>query len=110
MTLTSPEAFGLFAGLPVRSGVTVTSATALRVPAVAAAVGMIAEACGIHADLHDREVLSQIVQNYIRTSACMPDFALKAVGFMRVWNLRGTVEPRRSPLVTVIEAGSSQGS
>lgn len=44
-TLTSPEAFGLFGGLPVRSGVTVTSATALRVPAVAAAVGFIAESC-----------------------------------------------------------------
>lgn len=55
VTLTSPEAFGLFAGLPVRSGVTVTSASALRVPAVAAAVGMIAEACGnLPFKLHDR--------------------------------------------------------
>lgn len=55
VTLTSPEAFGLFAGLPVRSGVTVTSATALCVPAVAAAVGMIAEACGnLPFKLHDR--------------------------------------------------------
>lgn len=55
-TLTSPEAFGLFGGLPVRSGVTVTSATALRVPAVAAAVGLIAEACGnLPFKLHDRD-------------------------------------------------------
>lgn len=55
-TLTSPEAYGLFAGLPVRSGVTVTSATALRVPAVAAAVGLISEACGnLPFKLHDRD-------------------------------------------------------
>ena len=54
-TLTSPEAYSLFAGLPVRSGVTVTSHTALRVPAVAAAVGLIAEACGnLPFKLHDR--------------------------------------------------------
>lgn len=46
VTLTSPEAYAMFAGLPVRSGVTVTSSTALRVPAVNAAVGLIAEACG----------------------------------------------------------------
>ncbi|QEU09544.1 phage portal protein [Paracoccus yeei] len=56
VTLTSPEAYGLFAGLPVRSGVTVTSATALRVPAVAAAVGLISEACGnLPFKLHDRD-------------------------------------------------------
>lgn len=55
-TLTSPEAFQLFGGLPVRSGMTVNSATALRVPAVAAAVGMIAEACGnLPFKLHDRD-------------------------------------------------------
>jgi phage portal protein BeeE len=30
----------------VRSGIAVTGATAIRVPAVAAAVGLIAEACG----------------------------------------------------------------
>ncbi|QEU08968.1 phage portal protein [Paracoccus yeei] len=55
-TLTSPEAYGLFAGLPVRSGVTVTSTTALRVPAVAAAVGLISEACGnLPFKLHDRD-------------------------------------------------------
>lgn len=55
-TLISPEAYGLFGGLPVRSGVTVTSATALRVPAVAAAVGLIAEACGnLPFKLHDRD-------------------------------------------------------
>lgn len=56
VTLTSPEAYGLFAGLPVRSGITVTSATALRVPAVAAAVGLISEACGnLPFKLHDRD-------------------------------------------------------
>ena len=55
-TLTSPEAYGLFAGLPVRSGVTVNSSTALRVPAVAAAIGLISEACGnLPFKLHDRE-------------------------------------------------------
>lgn len=55
-TLTSPEAFDLFGGLPARSGVTVTSATALRVPAVAAAVGLISEACGnLPFKLHDRD-------------------------------------------------------
>ncbi|WEJ81897.1 phage portal protein (plasmid) [Paracoccus versutus] len=55
-TLTSPEAFGLFGGLPARSGVTVTSSTALRVPAVAAAVGLISEACGnLPFKLHDRD-------------------------------------------------------
>lgn len=55
-TLTSPDAYGLFAGLPVRSGVTVNSATALRVPAVAAAVGLISEACGnLPFKLHDRD-------------------------------------------------------
>lgn len=55
-TLTSPEAYGLFAGLPVRSGVTVNSSTALRVPAVAAAVGLISEACGnLPFKLHDRD-------------------------------------------------------
>ena len=54
-TLTGHEAIGLFAGLSVRSGVTVTSATALRVPAVAAAVGLISEACGdLPFKLHDR--------------------------------------------------------
>ncbi|WP_028711360.1 phage portal protein [Paracoccus sp. J55] len=56
VTLTSPEAYGLFAGLPVRSGLTVTSTTALRVPAVAAAVGLISEACGnLPFKLHDRD-------------------------------------------------------
>ncbi len=56
VTLTSPEAYAMFAGLPVRSGVTVTSTTALRVPAVNAAVGLIAEACGnLPFKLHDRE-------------------------------------------------------
>lgn len=55
-TLTSPEARGLFADMPVRSGVTVTSETALRVPAVAAAVGLISEACGnLPFKLHDRD-------------------------------------------------------
>lgn len=55
-TLTSPEAYGLFGGLPVRSGVTVNSSTALRVPAVAAAIGLISEACGnLPFKLHDRD-------------------------------------------------------
>ncbi|AGT09259.1 phage portal protein [Paracoccus aminophilus] len=55
-TLNSPEALALFGGLPVRSGVTVNSATALRVPAVTCAVGLIAEACGnLPFKLHDRD-------------------------------------------------------
>lgn len=54
--LNSPEFRDLVGSLPVRSGVTVTSATALRVPAVAAAVGLISEACGnLPFKLHDRD-------------------------------------------------------
>lgn len=43
VTLTDPEAFGLFGIAPASSGVNVTHATALRVPAVACAIGFISE-------------------------------------------------------------------
>lgn len=46
ITLTSPEAYELFGAMPVSSGVTVTAQSALRVPAVACAVGLISETCG----------------------------------------------------------------
>lgn len=53
--LNSPEAFQLFGGTHVRSGVVVNSTTALRVPAVSAAVGLISEACGnLPFKLHDK--------------------------------------------------------
>ncbi|WP_236019317.1 phage portal protein [Fuscibacter oryzae] len=43
ITLTSPEAFGLFGLSPVGSGVTITAHSAMRVPAVRRAVSLIAE-------------------------------------------------------------------
>lgn len=43
ITLTSPEAFPLFGLVPSASGVTVTAASAMRVPAVRRAVSLIAE-------------------------------------------------------------------
>lgn len=64
VTLTSPEAFGLFGSLPVRSGVTVTSATALRVPAVACAVGFISEACAVIPFKLHKEVTDEIQRNH----------------------------------------------
>lgn len=54
--LTDPEAFGIFGVTPASSGVAVTSATAMRVPAFACAVGLISETCGsLPFKLHDRE-------------------------------------------------------
>lgn len=41
--LTDPEAFGLFGAIPSASGVSVTAASAMRVPAVRRAVALIAE-------------------------------------------------------------------
>jgi len=63
-TLTSPEAYGLFAGVPVRSGVTVTSSTALRVPAVAAAIGFISESCAIMPFKPHDEVSKEVLRQH----------------------------------------------
>jgi hypothetical protein len=41
--LTDPAAFGLFGVTPTASGISVSASNALRVPAVACAVGLIAE-------------------------------------------------------------------
>lgn len=61
VTLTDPEAFGLFGIHPVASGVNVTHATAMRVPAVACAVGLISETCGaLPFKLHDRDARTTI--------------------------------------------------
>lgn len=63
-TLTSPEAYGLFAGLPSRSGVPVTSSTALRVPAVAAAIGFISESCAIMPFKPHDEVSKKVLRQH----------------------------------------------
>ncbi|MTD98781.1 phage portal protein [Paracoccus sp. YIM 132242] len=61
VTLTDPEAFGLFGVKPVASGVNVTHATAMRVPAVACAVGLISETCGaLPFKLHKREARAAV--------------------------------------------------
>ncbi|PVA06120.1 phage portal protein [Thalassorhabdomicrobium marinisediminis] len=46
VSLTDPEAFGLFGVAPTATGITVSANTALRVPAVSCAVGLIAETVG----------------------------------------------------------------
>ncbi len=46
VTLTDPDAFGLFAPTPTASGISVSPNSAMRVPAVACAVGLIAETVG----------------------------------------------------------------
>ena len=46
LTLTDPEAFGLFGMTPTASGIHVSGNSALRVPAVACAVALIAETIG----------------------------------------------------------------
>lgn len=55
ITLTSPEAFALFGIQPVASGVSVTALSAMRVPAVACAVGLISESCALPFKLFDRD-------------------------------------------------------
>jgi HK97 family phage portal protein len=61
VTLTDPEAFGLFGVQPVASGVNVTAQSALRVPSVACAIGLISETCGaLPFKLHDREARTAI--------------------------------------------------
>ncbi|WP_417724212.1 phage portal protein [Salipiger sp.] len=55
ITLTDPEALALFGALPTTTGVSVGPTTSLRVPAVACAVGLIAETIGaLPIKLHDR--------------------------------------------------------
>lgn len=54
-TLTNPEAFQIFGIPPVTSGQVVSAVTAMRVPAVACAVSLIAETVGsLPVKLHDR--------------------------------------------------------
>ena len=54
--LSSPAALSIFGVLPTATGQTVTASSAMRVPAVAAAVGLIAETVGnLPIKLHDRE-------------------------------------------------------
>lgn len=56
VTLTDPAAFELFGAIPTSSGITVSATSALRVPAVACAVGLISETMGsLPASLKDRE-------------------------------------------------------
>lgn len=54
-TLTDHEAFGLFGAIPTASGLHVSAAAALRVPAVACAVSLIADTLGtLPVKLHNR--------------------------------------------------------
>ena len=46
VTLTDPAALSLFGIAPTASGIAVTAASAMRVPAVACAVGLIGETVG----------------------------------------------------------------
>jgi HK97 family phage portal protein len=46
ISLTDPTAFGLFGSTPTAAGIAVSSTSAMRVPAVACAVGLIAETIG----------------------------------------------------------------
>lgn len=47
ITLTDPSAFELFGAIPTISGRSITAESAMRVPAVRAAVNIIAEMCGV---------------------------------------------------------------
>lgn len=56
VSLTDSEALSLFGAIPTSSGVSVSPTSALRVPAVACAVGLISETMGaLPAKLHDAE-------------------------------------------------------
>ncbi|WP_424976822.1 phage portal protein [Leisingera sp. S232] len=56
LTLTDPDALALFGAVPTASGVTVSPSNAMRVPAVACAVGLISETIGaLPFKLYDRE-------------------------------------------------------
>lgn len=56
VTLTDPEAFGLFGMTPTASGIHVSGNSAMRVPAVACAVALIAETIGaMPAKVHETE-------------------------------------------------------
>lgn len=59
MTLMDPAAMELFGAVPTSAGIHVGSGNALRVPAVAAAVGLISETVGsLPAKIYDRETRS----------------------------------------------------
>ncbi|MEP1990921.1 MAG: phage portal protein, partial [Ascidiaceihabitans sp.] len=54
--MTDSEALSLFGAIPTSSGIAVSATSALRVPAVACAVGLISETMGsLPAKLHDGE-------------------------------------------------------
>lgn len=54
VSLTDSEALSLFGAIPTSSGISVSATSALRVPAVACAVGLISETMGsLPAKLHD---------------------------------------------------------
>lgn len=56
VTLTDPEAFGLFGAVPTTSGISIGPGNALRVPAVACAVSLISETIGaLPAKVYERE-------------------------------------------------------
>lgn len=56
ISLTDSEALSLFGAIPTSSGIAVSATSALRVPAVACAVGLISETMGsLPAKLHDGE-------------------------------------------------------
>lgn len=56
VSLTDPAAWELFGAIPTGSGVTVSAHSAMRVPAVSCAVGMIAETIGaLPVKVHDRD-------------------------------------------------------
>ncbi|WP_370213461.1 phage portal protein [Roseovarius sp.] len=56
VTLTDPEAFGLFGAVPTASGISIGPGNALRVPAVACAVSLISETIGaLPAKVYERD-------------------------------------------------------
>ena len=64
VTLTDPEAFALFGALPTHSGVNVSAASAMRVPAVACAVGLIADTLGaLPTKLYDRATKAEVTDH-----------------------------------------------
>ena len=64
LSLTDPGILDLFGAVPTGSGITVSAATAMRVPAVAAAVGLIAETIGtLPVKLHDRQSKATITDH-----------------------------------------------
>ena len=64
VTLTDPDAFSLFGAIHTHSGVTVSAASAMRVPAVACAVGLIADTlAALPVKLHDRATKAEVTDH-----------------------------------------------